>query len=510
MNLLQMSLSSAVFILAVVVIRAITIDKLPKMTFPALWNIALIRLLLPVTFPFPFSVYSMVSKSVPVLDTFESGIMDFTIKALPNQPGGIENEAVQIFHSTPSVPVLLIIWAVGATITAGFFMVSYLRCRREFQTSLPVQNDFTYLWLREHPLLRTIDIRQLTGLSTPLTYGVFHPVILMPKDTDWKKERQAQYMLFHEYVHIRRFDAIGKLIASAALCIHWFNPLVWILYILFNRDIELSCDECVIRHFGEKNRKGYAMTLIRMEEQRSNPAPFGNYFSKNATEKRIKAIMKFKKKTSFTLAFAIILVVVGTVAAFAMTPQKINTDFREILQGDAQFLYVSEEAIESKNIYDVPALFDPNDAYMKIWAFAVLDLDGDGNTEVILSVYGAAGDMGGSLILHQIDGRVYSYTANYRALEDLKADGTYSYSDPTGVVEGGICSIADFTETGYTIDKITYGHGTYEGWDTFIVNHRSATEEEFQAARNEQAKKSDATWYDFTAENITFSFYVAK
>ena len=153
--------------------------------------------------------------------------------------------------------------------------------------------------------------------------------------------------------------------------------------------------------------------------------------------------------------------------------------------------------MESKKIDDVPALFDPYDTYMKIWSFAVQDLDGDGNAEVILSVFGAAGDTGGYLILHQMDDKVYGYTANHRALENLKTEGTYGYSDPTGVVEGGICAIADFTETGYTIDKITYGHGTYEGWDTFVVNHQPATEEEYLAAENRQAEKPDAVWYEF-------------
>ncbi len=510
MNLLQMSLSGAIFIFIVIVIRAFTIHKLPKITFLALWDIALLRLLLPVTFRFPFSVYSILRRNVPVLDTLESGIANFTADILPNQPPGMETETVQavltVQNDTISVSVFFIIWAVGAAITAAFFIVQIFRCQHEFKTALPVQNDIILLWRREHPLWRTIDIRQLTGLSTPLTYGVLHPVILIPKHTDWSNERQMQYILFHEYVHIRRFDMIRKLIASAALCIHWFNPLVWIMYIMFQRDIELSCDECVIRHFGRKHRKEYAMTLLHMEEQRSTLTPFSNYFSKNATEERIKAIMKFKKKTIFALTFAVIIVGIGAVVIFAKAPIANVTDFGDILRGEAPFFYVSEGTAASKHIVDVPALFDPYDTDMKIWNFAVEDLDGDGNPEVILSVFGAAGDMGGYLILHQMDGKIYGYPANNRTLMNLKEDGTYSYSDPTGVVEGGICSIADFTETGYTIDKITYGQGTYKGWESFVVNHQTATEEEFLTSDAEQAKKPDAAWYDFTTENVNSGF----
>ena len=212
--------------------------------------------------------------------------------------------------------------------------------------------------------------------------------------------------------------------------------------------------------------------------------------------------MKPKKKSITTLAFAVIITIISTIAACATTPKIENTDFTAILQGNAQFFYVSEGTAEPKSINDVPSLFDPYDDYMKIWSFAVLDLDGDGNTEVILTVFGTAGDMGGCLILHQINDDFYSYTADYRTLMNLKTDATFSYSDPTGAIETGTCAITAFTETGYTIDKITYAHGADGEWDTFVVNHQSATEEEYQTSETKQAEKADTTWHDFTAENI--------
>ena len=141
-----------------------------------------------------------------------------------------------------------------------------------------------------------MEVRSLTGLSTPLAYGLIHLVILMPKNVDWGNERQLQYMLFHEYVHICRLDAISKFIVATTICIHWFNPMVWVLYVLFNRDIELACDECVVHHFGGNDRAAYARTLISMEEQRQGFAPFYNYFAKNAIEERIESIMRFFSK----------------------------------------------------------------------------------------------------------------------------------------------------------------------------------------------------------------------
>lgn len=182
--------------------------------------------------------------------------------------------------------------------------------------SFPVENEFVRQWLAEHPLRRKITIRQSGAVRSPLTFGILHPVILMPKKTNWEDGDALRYVLAHEFVHIRRFDAVTKLLLTVAVCLHWFNPLVWTMYTLANRDIELSCDEAVIRQFGRDTRAAYAMTLIRMEEVNSGFAPLGSYFSKNPMEERITAIMKMKKTTLTTLALAAVLVS-GTATAFA-------------------------------------------------------------------------------------------------------------------------------------------------------------------------------------------------
>ena len=192
----------------------------------------------------------------------------------------------------------------------------FWKCRKEFQTSLPVGNDFTKNWLSVHQQRRRIFIRQSSRFSAPLTYGVFHPVILMPTSTKWENTDSLEYVLAHEYVHIRRFDSIRKLVLIVVLCVHWFNPLVWVMYILANRDIELSCDEAVVRFFGENTKAAYARALISMEETRSGLTPLCSSFSKNAIEERITAIMKIKKTTVFSLVLAG-FIVVGTATAFA-------------------------------------------------------------------------------------------------------------------------------------------------------------------------------------------------
>ena len=95
-----------------------------------------------------------------------------------------------------------------------------------------------------------IVIRRSDRISSPLTFGVLRPVILLPKSTDWSDEDALRFVLEHEFVQVRHFDALFKLALVAAVCIHWCNPLVWAMYILANRDIDLSCDEAVIRRFG--------------------------------------------------------------------------------------------------------------------------------------------------------------------------------------------------------------------------------------------------------------------
>ncbi len=316
MTLLQMSFSGAVMILAITVLRALTIHRVPKKTFLVLWGAVLARLLLPFSFPSALSIYSLLGRNLSTAANAPVG------GVLP--PVSAEQTTTAMQHTAsapaPDIPVWTPIWAVGVILCAAFFTVPYVRCRREFQMSLPVQNEFIDSWLQAHTLRRKLSVRQSDRIASPLTFGVLRPVILLPKKTDFKDETALQYVLEHEFVHIQRLDICAKLLLIAALCVHWFNPLVWVMYVLANRDIELSCDETVIRRFGSAQRASYAKVLIRMEEVKSGFAPLCNNFSKNAIEERITAIMKTKKITVVSLILAAALVV-GTVTVFATSAQ---------------------------------------------------------------------------------------------------------------------------------------------------------------------------------------------
>lgn len=367
MSLLQMSFSGAVFILVIVMVRAVTINRLPKRTFLVLWGIVLLRLLVPVSVSSPVSVYSLLgqNETIRVLnDTFIEDIipgmldqktntttagslfqtnleqlsqMEYSQLQLsqteyPQEQSQAEPSQVQrAFLQQPGTnvqPILawlipvwpvsgwLVVWCAGVVLGIAFFTIFYLRWYLRFQTALPVRNDYIEQWLDNHRLERQISVKQSDWIAAPLTYGVLHPVILLPKKTDWENTKQLQYVLLHEYLHIRRFDTVAKIITAIAICIHWFNPFVWVMYILFNRDMELSCDESVVRLSGITSRSDYAHVLIDMEARKSGLMPFYNNFSKNAIEERITSIMKIKKTSLAATVIAAVLII-GLVAVFA-------------------------------------------------------------------------------------------------------------------------------------------------------------------------------------------------
>ena len=317
-----MSLSGAVMIVAIAAVRALAIHRLPKRAFLALWAIALVRLLIPYSLPSAFSVYSLLERLAPAAGAAEAAPVFRAMPAAPGQNAAALPAAPAASAAAVPADPWAVVWALGALACAAFFALAYFKCRREFKTSLPVDNEYVRHWHSEHRLRRGIEIRQSDRISAPLTYGVLRPVILLPKTADWEDDKTLDYVLAHEYVHIRRFDAAAKLLLTAAFCVHWFDPAVWLMYALANRDIELSCDEAVVRRFGEGAKSAYATALIRMEEARSGfkkaaSPPLCSNFSKNAIEERIIAIMKIKKKTSRIALFAAVALAAGMTTAFA-------------------------------------------------------------------------------------------------------------------------------------------------------------------------------------------------
>lgn len=320
MSLLDMSKSASVLIVAIICVRALAINKLPKQTFVALWAVAVCRLLIPFDIASPLSIQSLtrfITGSPQAVSQTQEVYIPATNVALNTASVAAQSlsTAPDALAMTPqnTVSVLWIVWIVGAALPGVAFTVAYLRCRREFAASLPVEDEAIAQWLRKSTLRRKLAVRQSDRISSPLTYGILRPVILLPKAYMHLDERQLEYVLSHEMTHIRRFDAAKKLVLTLTLCVHWMNPLVWALYILANRDIELACDEAVVGAIGETLKSSYAKALVNMEEKRGTLIPLYNHFSKNAIEERIYAIMKTKKTTLLSKTLALVVVVSLTV-----------------------------------------------------------------------------------------------------------------------------------------------------------------------------------------------------
>lgn len=345
MTFVKMTLSGGVFIFAIAVFRALTLRRLPKQTFVALWWAAALRLLLPLELPSRLSVYTLLEAlrpkaAAPVIPTApaaSAAMPPSRVLVIPIQP----EAAPQPVSPTVSPPVSVwtILWLAGAALMALWFLVSYIRWRRRFRESLPTDCPGLETWFR---LRRTVQLRTTDQIAVPLTYGVFRPVILLPKALDLRDEDALTCVLAHELAHIRHLDSLFKLVLAAALCVHWFNPAAWLFYVLANRDMELRCDEAAVLALGGDSRERYALALIRLAENES--VPLCGFSQKNGMEERIKAIMRIKKKSLAVCAAALVLAL-GITTAFATSakPAEANAPGQEDLTGGEYEAKVSAE-----------------------------------------------------------------------------------------------------------------------------------------------------------------------
>lgn len=328
MDILQMSIQAELLIIAVVIIRAIALHKLPKTTFLVLWGVVLIRLLVPFSFSSRFSVYSFVDNTFVRVATNMTQTSAIAPRLNYETIGKAWDTPMQMVEQqTNAIDWLTVVWLIGLLVGVIFCVVVIWQNYRELRFAWIIrENNFIDTWQKEHKLLRPLSILQSDRLTTPITTGYLRPRIILPNSMNLEDEKLLHYVLTHEYYHIRRFDTVWKLLVTIALCIHWLNPLVWVMVILFNRDLEITCDELVVRHFGADTKRSYAYSLIGMAQQRSKLAPFCSGFSKNATEERITAIMKVRKNSLLAI-FISIGVVAGVTIVFTTSAaaQSLNS-----------------------------------------------------------------------------------------------------------------------------------------------------------------------------------------
>ena len=320
MSIVEMSVQAGMLIIAVVIVRAIALYRLPKTSFLALWGIVVARMLIPFSVTSKWSVYNLfvsvqspAGGSVPVEPPVAAwgDPVQLPGLVLPGDTG-----APSTALAAGSLSPLEALWLVGMAVLFALFALMLVRNYWALRNAVPVTgNDFVTEWRGKYRLVRPLEIVQSDRVTSPATLGILRPRIVFPQQMDMDDGRLIRYILVHEYFHIRRFDMLWKLLALCAVCVHWFNPLAWVMLFLLNRDLELSCDEMVLRHFGGTDRAAYAHSLIDMAE-RNRAFSIASYFSKNAVEERIIAVMKYKKSSLLALALVLALAV-GMTTAFA-------------------------------------------------------------------------------------------------------------------------------------------------------------------------------------------------
>ena len=299
--LIQMSISGGILILLVIILRSLTINKFPKIVFVLLWEIALLRLLIPFNLPIHYGI------ATPATNAVQHRISNADISNIPDTQGIIDKGISTTTSShLNSFNWVMIVWFVTMIILFVAFGVLYFKEYQKLRVALPISEYENQKFRKLVSIPKSIKILESDRIFTPLTFGILSPKIVLPKVLKTQTDIEWKCVLLHEMVHIKRKDNLIKIIMLLAVCIHWFNPLVWIMCILFKRDIELSCDEKVIASLGENTKKQYAMALITLAEKQYHWSLFSNGFGKNAIHERIVAIMKYKKITAISVICTIV------------------------------------------------------------------------------------------------------------------------------------------------------------------------------------------------------------
>ena len=310
LHLLNISISASVFALAIILFRFI-FKKSPKWLVVGLWALVAIRLIC------PFSIESALSL-IPSKEAIPQEI--FTINTATDMInntsfGFIENPAYsEYFNSTVTVEDVSSfqrdfrfaadIWLIGVGIMLLYALISYLRLRHTVRTAIP---------LRE-------NVRLCDSVKSPFILGVFRPRIYLPSDMD---EDMAELVLKHEKAHLKRRDHLWKPLGFVLLSVYWFNPVLWLSYVLLCRDIELACDEKVIRDMEGTDKKAYSEALLSCSVGHRMISACPVAFGEVGVKKRIKSVLNYKKPAFWIILIAVVVSVVLALC-FMTDPKEQN------------------------------------------------------------------------------------------------------------------------------------------------------------------------------------------
>ena len=306
LEIVNRSVAASWIVIAVLILR-FCLKKAPKWVNVLLWGIVAVRLI------FPFSIESALSlipsaetvspsimmeqtpsvqTGVPALDQVINPVIDHSLSPAP----GASANPLQIW-----IPVLTVIWLLGVAALFLYSAVSYWRLRRR---------------VCEAVILRD-NIYQIENVCSPFVLGIIRPKIYLPYHMD---KREMDHVIAHEQTHIRRRDHWWKPLGFLLLTVHWFNPLLWLGYILLCRDIELACDERVIREMGNEQRADYTHALVSCSVSRRSIAACPLAFGEVGVKTRVKSVMNYKKP-AFWIILASALICAAAAVCFLTNPK---------------------------------------------------------------------------------------------------------------------------------------------------------------------------------------------
>lgn len=300
-SVLNMSITGSVVIAAVVIVR-LMLRKLPKKYAYMLWSVVGFRLCIPFSFKAFISIFQFnpikeqtgyisdghIMSYVPVADTYADNVQS----AVP--PATVFAEASDKITLTDVLPY---IWIAVAVVMLIYAAVSYFILKNNLKTSVRYKDN----------------IYQSERILSPFILGIFKPKIFIPFDIN---EEYLQYVIAHERCHLKRRDNVVKLFAFILLCVHWYNPFCWLAFYLMNKDMEMSCDERVIKDNPEI-KKVYSFALLSFAVDNKIPSPASLCFGEGSVKGRIKNILSFKKPKTLISIFAVILCVTVLIACAA-------------------------------------------------------------------------------------------------------------------------------------------------------------------------------------------------
>ena len=326
MQVLDMSKTASIVILVVLFARLL-LKKAPKIFSYALWAVVLFRLLCPFSFETPVSVvpeipsvsqgYTLTDEPISVFgaseaayqavgDALNGGLGIQHIRTTEKDETGMTRYVTTDWWS---VWILFgqYVWAAGVAVMLLYSVKSYLKIRKDLMVVVPLRDN----------------IFIADDIKSPFVVGLLRPKIYLPCDLG-KKEQE--YIILHEQHHIKRLDHIVKALAFLALTVHWFNPLVWLVFVLAGKDMEMSCDEAVIRKIGSDVRADYSASLLTLATGRRIIAGTPLAFGEGDTKGRINNLAKWKKPAVLIVVLAVIVCTV--VAVCFLTDPETSVDER--------------------------------------------------------------------------------------------------------------------------------------------------------------------------------------